>query len=194
MTHRLVVAIDYDDTLSQTSLAKVRWARNSQFNLATCRSPLLEQLWTAAASEAAFYADPKTGLAHCDVVEGALAAVKQLAHVAKIVVITAGYEEHYEPKRAWLARHFPGLIHEIVFLKTGETKAEHCLRLGVNVIIEDRYDYAVDCARAGIEAVLVKRYRWSDGPALPNLRVVSDWPAATQKALELLQEPLAALA
>ncbi|HSX02052.1 MAG TPA: hypothetical protein VLI05_01925 [Candidatus Saccharimonadia bacterium] len=192
MADRLVVALDYDDTLSQTSLAKVRWAHNAQFNLAAYPSPLLEQLWTAAAPEAAFYADPRAGLAHCEVVEGALAAVQQLARVAKIVVITAGYDEHYVPKQVWLARHFPGLIHEMVFLKPGETKAEHCRRLGVSVIIEDRYDYAAGCAQAGIEAILVKRYSWSNGPALPHLQIVDDWPAATRKALELLEEPLVA--
>jgi hypothetical protein len=75
--------------------------------------------------------------------------------------------------RASLERNVPDLEIEMYFndwtrlngVKAG--KADICLEFGVDLLVDDNYDYVVECLSKGIDALLFN-YPWNEHKMLPN--------------------------
>jgi len=83
---------------------------------------------------------------------------------------------------AWVEKYFPGTFEDIVLTdqysasRNRVLKSEICSERGIELIIEDSLDHAVDCARAGIKSLLID-CPWNNySPDIPiEIRKVNSW-------------------
>lgn len=188
---RAVVAIDFDGTLLPTYEQIARWHDDvygtefSPFDASRWPDQRLVSLWgdDATAKAAQFY---KTGFAYRSrPIDGAREALAEFANKVDFVVISSGSKAEQHKKKRWLARFFPEIKH-IGFIADGETKRILCRKFGATIIVEDRYDYASDCARGGVDAIILERYRWGKGPDAPRIHNASDWTEISELIRKLL--------
>lgn len=128
----------------------------------------------------------KSGFAFlAETIEGVKAGVKELAAIADLAILSSGYDWVRPFKTKWARRQLPE-ISEAYYLESGESKAGICLLEGASLIIEDRYDYALDCAKVGIPAIVLDRYQWGAGPEHQLIHHSPTWaeiPAIARKIL-----------
>lgn len=87
--------------------------------------------------------------------DNALNALKKIQGQfnCKIYIITARSEKYRVQTTKWINTHFPGIFNGIEFTNTYDedpslkkrTKYEICESLGINILIDDRYDIIRDC-------------------------------------------------
>lgn len=118
-------------------------------------------------------------------IEGSVEVLKQLSQNFSLIALTSRQSELTDLTHAWLKQHFPGIFQEV---KIGNyfgladshrvTKAQMCQSLGVNLLIDDCLEYALDCAQADISVMLFGNYPWNQARALPSqITRVNDWKA-----------------
>lgn len=121
------------------------------------------------------------------VIDGAKEGIRQLYKVSDLVAVTGRNPMAEKSTRAWLARHFPE-VPDVYFTDAFErkkhNKSEVCHRLGAREIVEDNRHNAVECANAGIGAVLLTR-PWNGGDLPKGVIRVSLWSEVTGALEEL---------
>ncbi len=86
----------------------------------------------------------------------------------------------------WLKRNFSSIFSDVKFARDfmgchGEKKVDICRRLDVQIFVEDNYDYAKDCALAGIRTLLYDHPWNRNKEMLPNLERVHSWEEILKK-------------
>jgi len=112
-------------------------------------------------------------------VDGAKDALGELSQKYKIYFITSRPEQVREKTFNFLKKHLEKLIFSLHFSGGvwGEhkSKGEICEELGIDVFIEDNFDYALDCAKRGIKTFLMDK-PWNQKEAgYRNLIRVKNW-------------------
>jgi len=93
--------------------------------------------------------------------KGAVNGVRKLSEKHKLISITSRQNDFEEQTRRWLERNFDGLIKEVYFTnayaKRGEAfkKSVFVREKGVELIVEDHFDYACDCVAVGAKVFLL---------------------------------------
>jgi len=129
------------------------------------------------------------------VIEGAQRALGVLHDKFDIVAVTSRHIAMKKTTRAWLAKHFPGLVDDVHFLGAYEsvdgdssnqkTKSEICLKLGVDYLIDDQPKHVASVHQAGIGAILFGDYGWNRSVDVDaGVRRAVDW----NKVREMLNE------
>lgn len=117
------------------------------------------------------------------VVFGSRDVVRELSREHELIVITfrpnhVSHVDVSELTRRWVYGHHPDRFADVVLTGGYEgkkSKAEICLELGVDCIIEDSVENAIDCASNGIPSTLLD-YPWNRNDKLPkNVRRVDNW-------------------
>jgi len=130
-------------------------------------------------------------------VPGAQQGVAALSKKASLVSLTSRpVAEVGNETRAQIRRYFPKAFPEIHFTRDfasnskGDGKAEVCKTLGIDIMVDDSFEYAVTCAGQGIETILLdcvwnreRRY----GPLPQNAYRARGWPQIVRKVDELLE-------
>ena len=115
---------------------------------------------------------------------GSVLAIKKLAKDFDLYMVTARTKYIKKHTRIWLNYHFPKMFKKIIFgqyRKEGEfkkTKGEICKELGISMIIDDRIDYALDCYKHGVKAIVFDYkdgYPWSKGKLPKDVKKAKDW-------------------
>lgn len=187
------IMVDYDGVLFRTYEEILRWhnencgTRYNQSNLDRCLKPSMEPIWGDDADINGPRFDKGSYNVRTKPIEGAQAGISELALIADLAILSSGYDWVRSRKTKW-ARSWLPEISEAYYLESGESKAEICLIEGANLIIEDRHDYALECAKAGIQAIVLDRYQWGTGtgPEHPLIHHATTWaeiPALAQKIL-----------
>lgn len=115
-----------------------------------------------------------------ELVEGAEEGIKELNVDHKLVFITSRPDHIKEKTEVFFKKIFPNLNLEVVYssnsyLETnGKTKSEICKNQGVDVLIEDDIDYALDCADNGIRLILLDK-PWNKKEEHSNIIRVKNW-------------------
>lgn len=118
-------------------------------------------------------------------VPGAQQGVANLAQDHELVIISNRKKEGHGPTVAWLDKNFPGIFGKVYFTeaeRTGDirpSKAEICLRIGAQVLIEDEVPEIKACESAGIRVVLFNT-RLNQGVGGKGVMRVYDWDEAIQ--------------
>lgn len=98
-----------------------------------------------------------------------------LAQKHTLVVISARAEKIQEYTREWINKNFPNCFSDIHFTTAkGTKKADLCIKLCVDVFIEDNPVYAGECAAAGIKVLLFDK-PWNQGAMPDGVRRVHRW-------------------
>ena len=119
------------------------------------------------------------------------AALKQLGEHYRLIIITSRHPMSQEQTLAWLEDHFPqtfGAVHFSTHLYLDQplvTKTDICKQEGVEVLIDDNFDFAREAAGAGIRVLLFgKDYSWNQDEVLPaGVERVRDWDQVLKRLL-----------
>lgn len=102
-------------------------------------------------------------------------AVSALSQKHTLVVISARPDHIHERTREWIHNQFPNSFSDIHFTTAkGTKKADMCIKLGVDVFIEDNPVYAGECAAADIKVLLFDR-PWNQGPLPDGVTRIKSW-------------------
>ena len=115
-------------------------------------------------------------------VAGAKNAVKKLNLNHQLFAITSRPDVTEPMTRIWIKRNFldgfQGVHfsnHFVLQTKNKKTKSDICKQLGVEIMIDDHIDYALDCSQNGIPVLLMDA-TWNQDEVLPeNVRRVKGW-------------------
>ena len=188
MKNRKIIGVDFDDVTVNTNEAMCLYHNErygTNYQLSDVTSWDLSSLWQCEREEVflrwhEFYASPEHLLTAPT--QGAIEALALLAQSAEVHIITARPLDFEEVTRKLLQQHVP-LLNNIHFInklgvKDGHhrTKAEVCVELGVEVLIEDHFGHAEGVALRGIPVLLFNR-PWNEGILdLPQgIRRVHTW-------------------
>jgi len=118
-------------------------------------------------------------------VKDAIDSINQIREKLPVYMITSRPLIHKNKTEEWLTKHFgenhPPVVYSSDFYNEGKarTKAEICQELGVETIVEDNREYALNCAEAGINAILFDR-PWNQDVKHDNLIRVDGWKGVMQ--------------
>lgn len=188
MKNALVIGVDFDDVIMQTNRAMALW-HNRVYGTSYKREDVytydLTKIWNCSHEQMAsrireFYYSPE----HKGIVpmERAVESLLLLQH-KETQVITARRQEHREITLSLAEKHAPFLVGQFNFpnsntsnrLNAELSKADICMKLGVEVFIEDYLKYALDVALVGIPTFLLDA-PWNQTDDLPhNIMRVYHW-------------------
>lgn len=107
------------------------------------------------------------------VIPGAQHVVNELRQNHELVIVTARPEAIREKTESWINRHFPKTFSTVHianrFSKSGPqtTKAEICEKNGIDMLIDDSLDYALQSV-APHRRILLFDNPWNQHPELPT--------------------------
>ena len=170
--HTLRIAVDFDGFLLPTYEQKTKWYRENYdpflppFNPEDWTDHSMVTLWGGEQDTLGPLYDTTRDTYTALPIPGSLAAMRALQRDAsrpELFLLSSGYDWQRVLKDKWVNDHeFP--IQRSVYMEQGQTKADVCRLEGATCILEDRYDYALNCATSGTPAILLQRYTWSRGP------------------------------
>ena len=181
------IAIDIDDVLGYFIPTLVQFHNriyNTTYTTEDITKYHLWEVWGGTREDAIdevyrFYETPE--FINLPLIEGATEGVQKLAEKHEVVAMTARPEDLRSKTEHWIARHFPNLFSEIHianrFSKSGPstTKAELCEKHGIDVLIDDNLDYALQCVTPQRKILLFDN-PWNQNPELPNnMHRVHSW-------------------
>lgn len=116
-------------------------------------------------------------------VKNAQEVLKNLAEEHELHVITSRPVDVSKVTLAWLNDFFPDLFSSIHFTsdwvlqpETNKMKADCCLELGIDILIEDYLPYAEECAACVKKHILLFDRPWNHSPInKPNITRVCGW-------------------
>ncbi len=124
---------------------------------------------------------------------GSVSIIKKLAKDFDLYLVTARTKSTKKTTRVWMAHHFPGLFKRIIFgqYRNGgyfrKTKGQICKEQGISLIIDDRFDYALDCHKHGVKAIVIDyddSYAWSKGKFPKGMEKAKNW----KEVLEIIKK------
>jgi 5'(3')-deoxyribonucleotidase len=156
----------------------------------------LPELWHGSSEEISHKDDvfirSSSGIFAADPIDDVVAVCEKLSLNCKLLVITAGQPWQCSLKLDWLRRHFPFIPSENVTFTDPEVgrhpnKSDACRDLGVDIYVEDRYDFArsIVGTSSRTNVLLIERYAWSHGEPHPRIHTVRNWQEAGQLLVDV---------
>lgn len=181
----MIIGVDLDGVVAELHSPIVKW-HNRVYETSHTVSDItrydLTKLWGGTPEEVKrkigeFYQSLE--FANVEPIVGAITGTHYLASRLRrqMAIITA--RPHYleEQTRQWLGKHFPERFSEVFFtdtiFKTSiSKKPEICRTQGVDLMIEDSAEEAIDCANEGLPVLLLRR-PWNAGHEFPKGSLVT---------------------
>lgn len=182
------IALDLDEVIADTLCTIIQF-HNDTYGTRLTREQFTSyrfwEIWGGTREEAVdkVHAFHRTSYAHSvRPVAGAQDAVCALGKENDLYIVTSRANEFVGKTEQWLATHFPGAFAEVHFAnhyskndRTEKSKADICEKLGVQMLVEDSVDFAIECAREGRDVFLLDR-PWNQTDRLPSgVYRVSSW-------------------
>lgn len=122
--------------------------------------------------------------------DGAVEAIETLHEIGHHLELITARPKIMEVKtRNWINKYFPDKFSNIHITNsyalegTSVKKSEVCKKQNIPLIIDDSPHHAIDCASAGVDAILLN-YPWNLNVAMPeNVTRVNSW----KEIIEILQ-------
>lgn len=184
----MLIALDLDEVLADFSTALIKF-HNDTYSTSLTRDKIFTysfwKVWGGTRGEAIqkvrkfyftkYFKDMKP-------VPGSVYGVGEIIERHELVIITSRPNDFIEETSRWIEKYFPSRFNDIYFAynqwireKGNESKLEICLNLGVDVLIEDSLEYAKECAKEGIEVLLLD-CPWNQTKKLPKrIKRVYNW-------------------
>ncbi|KAI9274832.1 hypothetical protein BDA99DRAFT_601920 [Phascolomyces articulosus] len=181
---RKTVAVDLDQTLAHTLEAMVHWHNqvyDTQLTVADFDTYEFHKVWGGSIQESHAKVREFYESSHFEQIQPihdfALEALKMLKkRKFTLVIITSRQQFIAEETKKFVDKHYPGIFESIYFcnLELSDTeqleyvskpKSAICQEIGVDVLIDDNLEHAMECANTlDIEVLLYDRkgqYRWN---------------------------------
>lgn len=114
-------------------------------------------------------------------------AISELAKYHELHLVTGRADFLSESTEKMLAENFPGLFKTLEFTnfytENPRSKADVCVNLKADYLIEDHLYHANVVAECGTKVLLFGEYPWNqtDEPLPPNIQRVRDWNEVVRK-------------
>jgi len=175
----MIIAIDFDGTIGDANLEKARWIKT---HLGRDVFP-----WQCSATECIPIIGPeeydragdcvyeREGTLRADEVPGALDALRSMAAIARLHVVTARGERRLLFAREWL--EVKGVLSciEGIHSSAGTTKEAVCSELGANVLIDDDLRHLREVKMEGLMRILLQDGRKDQADCGPGVRFCTSW-------------------
>lgn len=182
------IAVDIDEVLATMFENLMAWHNQkygTKLTLADNHSRDLE-LWKAGSIEEAIkrvhgffetphYIDAKP-------IDQAEAALHELSRRYELAIITARDVIVEELTLNWVQKYFPDIFKDVHFTAEyslhglNKTKAEACLDINAEYLIDDSLEKAEEVAKEGIKVLLFGHYPWNKAERLPEgVSRVKNW-------------------
>lgn len=182
-----VIGVDFDDVIVSTNHALAEWHNRvygTTYSFEDVRAWELMHVWGCTHEEAIqrvhhfiFSAEH----AKTPAIDGVVDALRILGD-KDIHVITARSPAHRKETIELVDQHVPFLREKVDFVNglareghKQRTKAEVCIKLGVEIFIEDNFAYAQEVAANGIPVLLFDRPWNRSAVASENITRVHSW-------------------
>jgi uncharacterized HAD superfamily protein len=111
-------------------------------------------------------------------IERSLESLMELEKKYKIYIITARPDEFKEKTKMFFEKNLPELEYEIIFtgkfVKESKSKGEICKEIGVDIFVEDNFEYAKSASDLGVRTFLITR-PWNQGKEDDKIIRVDNW-------------------
>ncbi|KAI8082606.1 uncharacterized protein B0P05DRAFT_468085 [Gilbertella persicaria] len=193
---RKVIAVDFDQTLAHTLESLVKWHNDTystNFSVTDFNTYDYWKIWGGTREESCMKIREFYESEHFEQIEPirdfALEALKMLKrrHFT-LVIITSRQQFIADKTKKFVDKHYPGIFESIYFCNLDLSSSEQleyiskpksliCQEIGVDVLIDDSLEHALDCSSLGIDILLYDRkgqYRWNHEDKL-NIHRMKNW-------------------
>ena len=177
------LGLDFDGTIANWAGAMDRWLqlherrsldREHDVRDQVTREQLREMVAAILGTALTFEMEPETD---------ALPVMSRLAEQHELIVLTARHDDEAAFATQWLVRH-GAPVREVVF--TGRAaKFDACLRLGLEMLLDDTVAHLVPLPDGATLPVLFRSRFGERRPQPPTIRVVDNWLAFEVLCAEL---------
>jgi 5'(3')-deoxyribonucleotidase len=188
-----IIAIDIDDVLAANAEGFIEFS-NTRLGHKLKKDDYQEEwakVWNVSLEEAMRRAEEfhiSGVVADYQYKHGALDVLQKLSQTYKLITVTSRRSILKDHTTRWLERHFPGVFDDVCYAgiwegdKTieqmiNQTKADVCLALGADYLIDDQIKHCFGAASVGMKSLLFGEYGWNQTTdRLPeNVIRVKDW-------------------
>ena len=186
------IGIDLDEVLADFLLAVIKY-HNLTYGTKLKRSQFLSyglwKTWGGTEDEATqklcdFYETPF--FKNIQPVPSARKAIFTLKQNNDLFIITSRKNDIAETTQKWINKYFPNIFTEIYFANNyfqggdSKTKAQICDEIGIDILIEDSMEYALECVNSKRKIFLLD-CPWNQYPELPQgIRRFLSWDEIVQ--------------
>lgn len=181
------IGIDLDDVVADSGVAMIEMhnkKHGTHFKKNDFRGYFFEETWGITREERnkevdEFFATDQ--LKKISPMAGSLKAIEMLKTLGhELYIVTGRGDKDVEQTELWIEGHFPRVFADVHYA-TSRKKSEICKEVGVEVLIDDNPDIALDCANAGIR-VLIFDQPWNRRLEFPkNVERVYSWDEVLKK-------------
>lgn len=120
-------------------------------------------------------------------ITGAIEALKRIKDQQhSLYIITSRPDDFSHKTKIWLEKYLPNIFEKVIHSnayfknKKARKKSEICDELGVDIMIEDNLDYAIECLKPNRKIILFK-YPWNEEREHPKeINTVAGWDEALE--------------
>ncbi len=189
----MTIGIDLDEVLADFTGAIIKFhnkAFNTSFQKEHFHTYEFWRIWGGTASDAAkeineFY--KSRHFENINPVFGSRKGVDILSKKHNLKIITARQNYIADKTKKWLDNHFADKFSEIHFanhyspIGKSVKKSEICSKINIDLMVEDRLEYAKDCVSVG-KNVLLFDCPWNQSADLPeNIKRVYSWEEIVER-------------
>lgn len=173
------IAVDIDDVLSASAEAFIAFS-NKQWGHTLSVDDYLEEwavVWQVDLDEAARRSDlihtyGDTLIASHRVYDDAYSVLKRLRDRFNLIIVTSRRKVMQSATEKWIDQYFPDIFSAIHYAGIWDsekhisemvkaTKADLCLELGADYLIDDQPKHCIAAAHAGIPSILFGDFKWN---------------------------------
>lgn len=180
------IAVDIDDVLSASAEAFIAFS-NKQWGHTLSVDDYLEEwavVWQVDLDEAARRSDlihtyGDVIIASHRVFDNAYQVLKKLSLRFNLIIVTSRRKVMQPATEEWINQYFPNIFSAIHYAGIWDsekhisemvkaTKADLCLELGADYLIDDQPKHCIAAAEAGIQSILFGDYKWNRYDVVPS--------------------------
>lgn len=192
-----IIAVDIDDVLSLSAEGFAQFS-NDRWGMQLTVDDYDEDFakaWGVPLEQAKLMAESflSSGI-HAEYAhfEEAVPVLRKLGQKFHLIVVTSRRQRLKPETEAWIDRHYKNIFKDVVYAgffddaenahkQLHQTKAQLCLDLQADFLIDDQPKHCLAAAECGMRALLFGNYPWNRHlENSRNLTVVSSWQAVEQ--------------
>lgn len=194
------IGVDMDEVIADMVIQLLPWHNQTyetNFRKEQIREYDLSKLWGGTRDEMLikfyeFYSSER--FLQIEPVTGSIEGIKELSCNNTLTIITSRSKQVKNETYDWIDRYFPNKFNDIIITGTWAqdgfnieekdfgNKSEVCQRLGIDIMIEDCYQYAENCLPFVKRAILFNQpWNESFNPTKQGIDRVYTWPAIVKK-------------
>jgi hypothetical protein len=181
------IGIDFDDVVADSFTAIIEMhnkIHGTFFKKDDFRDYLWEDTWGGTREDRIEEVDKFLTVDQSRMISpiaGSLKAIEKLKMKGhELYIVTGRGDKHIEQTELWIKNHFPSVFDGVHYTNS-QKKSETCKNNGVEVLIDDNPEVAIECAKEGIRVFIFDQPWNRDYPFPANVERVVSWDEVVGK-------------